>query len=68
MLDLPHPLGDDGRDTVPVELEFGAVAKRLEAKNLKLFQFEQLLLLESRCGCASISQLPRRLCDSRHTC
>jgi hypothetical protein len=28
-----------------MELEFGAVAERFETENLKLFQFEQLLLL-----------------------
>src|SRR5579864_5476314 len=36
---------DDGRDAVPVKLEFGTVAERFETENLKLFQFEQLLLL-----------------------
>ena len=32
---------DNGRDAVTVELQFGAVAKGLEAQNLKLFQFQQ---------------------------
>jgi hypothetical protein len=37
-----------------MELEFGAVTKRLETENLKLFQFEQLLLLGSRSRSAGI--------------
>jgi len=41
MFDLPQPLGDDGRDPVPVKLKFGAIAERLESENLKLLQFEQ---------------------------
>src|SRR6185437_5190658 len=35
---LPAPVGaDDCRHTVPVELQFGAVAKRLESEDLELF-------------------------------
>ncbi len=35
------------RHTVPVELEFGAVAERLEPENLKSLQFEQRELLKN---------------------
>src|SRR5208282_176339 len=38
---------DDGGHSVPVKLEFGAVAERLEAENLKPFQFQQRGLLKS---------------------
>ena len=38
---------DDGRHTVSVELEFGAVTKRLEPENLKPLQFEQRGLLKN---------------------
>src|SRR5208282_5524228 len=36
---------DDGRHSVPMELEFGAVTERLEPQNLKSLQFEQRALL-----------------------
>src|SRR5438270_1596818 len=36
---------DDGRHAIPMELEFGAVAERLEPQNLKSLQFEQRELL-----------------------
>jgi hypothetical protein len=55
MFDLPHPLG---RDPVSVELELGAVAKRLEAENLQLFQFEQRVLL----GDANLVFYPAPIC------
>jgi hypothetical protein len=50
-----------------VELEFGAVAERLEPENLKLLQFEQRELLRTKwpvinsqlAGCV---RLPRRWC------
>jgi len=43
---FPATVGaDDGRDTVPVKLELGAVAERFEPENVELLQFEQLLLL-----------------------
>ncbi len=48
---------DDGRHTVPVELEFGAVAERLEPENLKPLQFEQRELLENQWPVVS-GQLP----------
>jgi hypothetical protein len=38
---------DDGGHAVPVELEFGAVAERLEPENLKTLQFEQRVLLRN---------------------
>ena len=38
---------DDGRHTVSVELEFGAVTERLEPENLKPLQFEQRELLRN---------------------
>ena len=36
---------NDGRNAVTGELEFGAVAKRFEAQNLELFEFQQGVLL-----------------------
>src|SRR5262249_53518847 len=46
---FPAAIGaDDGSDAVSMELEFRAVAERLEAEYVQLFQFEQRLTPQMR--------------------
>jgi hypothetical protein len=60
---------DDGSDTVALETQVGAVAKRFEPEDLQLFQFEQDELLTRgrfRPDSSTSGSHPDRMCGRSH--